>query len=282
MTPALVISFHGGKSGINTLESFPALTNILPGAPSMDELRGFVLGPGSDSSHLYVVNAHKTSSAIFRFTSAGNGTYTAGAVFASDSSLSHPFDAIFGPNDNLYVSNQDSNRITIYQGPTGSSPGAPIGSFGPVFETLRGIAWDGQYFYAADEEEGVIVLDSGGQQYLTVAVDDPVHLFYDGARYVYIGDGTGNSVWVWDTTQAISPNPTQIVGSQSPAIDATGGIALPGDGNLYVASRKGNAILQYPINLSCNPPEISKGTTLSPKLKDNPEFVGALGMGVYG
>lgn len=283
MAPTLVISFHGGKSGINTLESFPGLSNILPGAPSsMDELRGFVPGTGSDSDHLYVLSAHKSSSAIFRFTSAGNGTYTAGTVFADDSSLAHPFAAIFGPNDNLYVSNQDSNQITVYQGPTGSKPGAPMGPFGPVFNTLRGIAWDGQYFYAADEAQGVIVLDSGGQQYLTVAVDDPVHLFYDGARYVYIGDGTGNSVWVWDTTQAINPNPAQIVGSQTPAIDATGGMALPGDGNLYVASRKGNAILQYPIDLSYNPPKVSTGTTLSPKLKDNPEFVGALGMGVYG
>lgn len=282
MTPTLIISFHGGKSGINTLESFPALTNILPGAPSMDELRGFVLGPGSDSDHLYVVNANKSSSTIFRFTSAGNGTYTAGKVFTNDSSLSHPFAAIFGPNGNLYVSNQDSNRITMYQGPTGSSPGAPLGSFGPDFKKLRGIAWDGQYFYAADEEKGVIVIGPGGEKYLKVAVEDPVHVFYDGARYVYIGDGTGNSVWVWDTTQAISPNPAQIVGSQSPAIDATGGMALPGDGNLYVASRKGNAILQYPINLSYNPPQVTKGTTLSPKLKDNPEFVGALGMGVYG
>jgi hypothetical protein len=282
MAPTLVISFHGGKSGINTLESFPGLTNILPGAPSaMNELRGFVLGPGSDSSHLYVLSAHKSSSAIFQFTSAGNGTYTEGKVFADDSSLAHPFAAIFGPNNNLYVTNQDSNQITMYQGPTGSNPGAAMGSFGPTFNKLRGIAWDGKYFYAADEKKGVIVLNSNGEESLTVKVNDPVHLVYDGARYVYIGDGKDN-ILVWDTTKAINPNPAQIVGSQTPAIKATGGMALPGDGNLYVASREGNAILQYPIDLGCNPPSVSDGQSLSPTLEDNPEFVGALGMGVYG
>lgn len=49
----------------------------------------------------------------------------------------------------------------------------------------------------------------------------------------------------------------------------------------YIASRKGNVILQYPIDLTQNPPTVSNGQTLSPSLQDNPEFVGALGAGVH-
>jgi hypothetical protein len=275
-TPTLIVSFHGGGSGENKLKTFPALTNILVEPPKLRELRGFALGPGSDSNHLYVVEAYKDASTIYRFTSADNGTYNSGAVFLQDQ-LSHPFDAIFGPNGNLYVSNQDSNRITFYE------PNNPkAGFFGPIFDTLRGLAWDGTYIYAADEEQGVIGIKPSGGSPLNIAVKKPVHLMYDGARYLYIGSGSGNSIWVWDTTGAIDPNPTQIVGSQTPVIKATAGMALPGDGNLYVASRLGNTILQYPIDVSQNPPKVSNGQALSPGLPDNPEFVGALGMGVYG
>lgn len=285
MATNLVISFHGGKDGINTLLSFPTLENILKDAPQMRELRGFTLGPGSDSDHLYVVNAYKNDSKIFRFTGDDKGKYKAGEVFAHKE-LSHPFDAVFGPDGNLYVSNQDSGQITCYQGPSSNKPGSLIGTFGPKFNTLRGISWAGSVLYAADEKAGksgeVIGLDSKGKPTGTqIAVKDPVHVLYDGSRYLYIGSGSGNSIWVWDTSGKISPNPAEIVGSQTPQIDATGGIALPGDGYLYVASRKGNAILQYPIDVTQNPPSVSNGKTLSPTLQDNPEFVGALGAGVF-
>ncbi len=287
MAPNLVVSFHGGKgpSAINTLLSFPSLKTVLPGAPSMDELRGFILGPESDCNHLYVVNANKNSSAIFCFTSSGGGTYTSGEIFATKG-LSHPFDVAFGPDGNLYVSNQDSNQITRYQGASGSNPGSLIGTFGPTFHTLRGIAWAGPVLYAADETAGksgeVRAYDSDGNPTgVKIHVEDPVHVMYDGSRYLYIGSGSGNSVWVWDTREKINPNPAQVVGSQSPKIDATAGMALPGDGHLYVASRKGSVILQYPIDVSHDPPKAGNGQALSPRLDDSPEFVGAPGMGVY-
>jgi hypothetical protein len=287
-SPTLVLSFHGSSSGKhNKLKTFPALANVTDEPPELQEPRGFLVGPGSDSNHLYVVNAYKKASLIYRYTSTNSGTYTGGEPFASDG-LSHPFDAVFGPDGNLYVSNQDSNQITYYQGPGGQSPGALIGTFGtkaqPQFTTLRGLAWVGSALYAADEDAGALGFNSDGtSNNVKIAVKDPVHLFYDGARYLYIGSGSGNSVWVWDTTQQINPNPVQILGSnQTPAIDATAGMALPGDGNLYVASRKGNVILQYPIDVTQNPPKVSNGQVLSPGLKDNPEFVGSLSLGVYG
>ena len=287
-TPTLIISFHGSSSGKhNKLKTFPALGNILTEPPELQEPRGFLLGPGSDSNHLYVVNAYKNASLIYRYTSGASGTYTDGEVFASDD-LSHPFDAAFGPDGHLYVSNQDSNKITYYEGPTDKHPGKLKGTFGttsqPEFSTLRGIAWVGSALYAADEDAGVLGFNSdGSSNSVTIPVKNPVHLFYDGSRYLYIGSGSGNSVWVWDTSKQIKTNPAEIVGSkQTPAIDATAGIALPGDGNLYVASRKANVLIQYPIDVTQNPPAVSNGQVLSPGLKDNPEFVGSLSMGVYG
>ena len=285
-TPTLIISFHGSSSGKhNKLKTFPALGNLLAEPPELQEPRGFLVGPGNDSNHLYVVNAYKNASLIYRYTSSTSGTYTGGAVFASDS-LSHPFDAVFGPDGNLYVSNQDSSAITYYQGPGGQSPGTLLGTFAPKakFTTLRGIAWVGSALYAADEDAGVLGFNADGtSNSVTIPVKNPVHLFYDGARYLYIGSGKGNSVWVWDTSKQIKTNPAEIIGSkQTPAIEATAGIALPGDGNLYVASRKANVLIQYPIDVTQNPPKVSNGQVLSPGLTDNPEFVGSLSMGVYG
>lgn len=286
-TPILIVSFHGGGSGINKLKTFPALTDILEEPPKFRELRGFVPGHGSDSNHLYVVEAYKDASTIYYFTSDNMGKWKDGKVFTRDG-LSHPFDAVFGSDGHLYVSNQDNNKITYYEGPGDKHPGKLKGTFGtksqPVFNTLRGIAWAGSALYAADEKTGVLGYNSDGtSNNVKIAIKDPVHLFYDGTRYLYIGSGSDNSIWVWDTTQTIKPNPVQIVGpQQTPAINATAGMALPGDGNLYVASRKGNAIIQYPIDASQNPPKVSNGQVLSPGLKDNPEFVGSLEVGVYG
>src|SRR5262249_44740255 len=154
---------------------------ILVEPPKFRELRGFVPGPGSDSNHLYVVEAYKDASNIYRFTSDSKGKWKDGKVFASDG-LSHPFDAVFGPDGHLYVSNQDSNKITYYEGPSNKHPGKLKGTFGtksqPVFNTLRGIAWAGSELYAADEKTGVLGYNSDGtSNNINIPVKDPVHIF---------------------------------------------------------------------------------------------------------
>src|SRR6266436_3622742 len=89
----------------------------------LDELRSFTLGPAGHK-HLYVVNANKKLSQVLRFDipSQAGGKYTNGQAFASEH-LHHPFNAVFGPDGNLYVSNQDAAKdgkikITEYEGPS--------------------------------------------------------------------------------------------------------------------------------------------------------------------
>ena len=64
MTNTLTISFHGGKSGQNNLLSYGAVLDT--SGVTLDELRGFTLGPGGDG-HLYVAVANRDVSQVLRF-----------------------------------------------------------------------------------------------------------------------------------------------------------------------------------------------------------------------
>jgi hypothetical protein len=144
-----VITFHGGdaskSSAINTL-----VTVQLGGPlPAMRELRGFTVGPDGD---LFVVNAYDQSSAILKFDKASTLPVSFKSTFTT-SKLDHPFDLLFGPDGDLYVSNQDSNAITVYEGTSGKNPGNYKSTFvSSGLNAVRGLACDGTYWYVADEQ----------------------------------------------------------------------------------------------------------------------------------
>ncbi len=291
---ASLIACHGREGKRCSSSSTPALIRIntlatfqLGGPlPSMRGLRAFAVGP---DGNLYVVNAYKGNSLIFQFGSAASLPAAYQTTFVDSTYLSHPFDLVFGSDGTLYVSNQDNNEVTTFQGPSAKNPGAYIGVFVTLksSDTLRGIATDGTYWYLADETGGkkskgaVLIYDSSGNpQSQHIDVHDPVHLVYDGQRYLYIGCGSSNDVQVFDTTN-LSSSPSSIFGTSgaSPAINATAGIALPGDGHIYVASRKGQQVLQYPLT---SPTSAGTGAVLFDQLPDQPEFIGVLGQGYFG
>jgi hypothetical protein len=271
----MVISFHGGfastPSTINTLATFQ-LGGPLPG---LRELRGFIVGL---DGHLYLVNGYKDNSLVLQFTSPAAGSPVTFLMNFVTDHLSHPFDLAFGPDGHLYVSNQDSNEVTRYEGPGDKHPGSYKGTFLSGFSVLRGLACDGNYWYIADEKGGtnktgaVLGYDLTGKPAGSVAVADPVHLLSSGG-YIYVGSGSGNQVLAFkggDFTDA----PTTVVGSAlTPAINATAGLAIPGDGFLYVASRKGQQVLRYPLT---PPTTATNGSVFLDALPDQPEFIGML------
>ena len=290
----LTVSFHGGSGGKNNLHVYPGGAGVLEkGHPKRDELRGFVSGMHADSDHLYVVNAHKSLSQILRYRSNADGSYGHGEIWASDH-LHHPFDAAWGSDGNLYVSNQDATskgniRITVYEGPGGESPGRHVGCFAEGFFTLRGIAWAGDTLYAgggADGTGGVSLYDQAGASQGGFAAKKPAHLLYDGSRYLYIGSSHENAVYVYDTavtTGTVAQRPTQLLQStEDVPIDAVSGLAIiPGDETtyLFVGDRKGRAINRYVLDTSADPPTASGSTVWLSHLPDRPEFLGMLGSG---
>jgi hypothetical protein len=286
----LSISFHGGSeaTSINNVLAFTPTDDLTPilspnsgGAmPALSELRGLFSDP--TTGKLYVVNAFKDFSQILTFSAPLNSgsSYTFDGVFAGgkDSQLAHPFCAVYGADGNVYVSNQDplsnqkTSAITCYEGPDSANPGKFKSVFGPGFFTLRGIATDGCNWYVAGavdskQPAAVWIYDSKGTpQPDPLPVNEPVHLLYDGSRYLYIGSEKDNAVYQYDTHEGGTSLDTFICTSTAVPIDHTAGLAIF-NGYFYVASRKGMAINQYEL---ASP---STGSVYVSKLADSPEFI---------
>jgi len=112
------VSFHGGdeKDSLNNIHVYSSdghevrkalNTKSLAAGVTLRELRGFVLGP--DRS-LYVVNSYYKYSEVLKFKGALNkdGQHDFVDIFAkrdasSNPGLSHPFNAVFDSEGDLYV-----------------------------------------------------------------------------------------------------------------------------------------------------------------------------------
>jgi hypothetical protein len=288
------VTFHGGdgKDSFNNIHTYTtngkqanpehALAKSSDADP--DELRGFITDA---DGNLYVVNANRPLSQVLLYAppESSAGQYTFQRVFAHDG-LDHPFDLEFGPDGDLYVSSQDTNEVTVYVGPNRPSPDAPApGTFEKTFisgqDTLRGIACDGSTWYIANAGSDVVRMYGldGQEQATSITVKEPIHLLYDGRRYLYIGSEKENAVFLFDTQNPGDQTdnhftPIPFITGGTPSIDKTAGLALPGDGHFYVASRKGKQILRYKIEDTTPPTtDPAKVHVLVDNLKDEPEFL---------
>lgn len=279
---AVAASFHGGASGaavINTIMTVDGATlgsALAPGAVTLRELRGFTID--QRSAELYVVNAYKEASAIYVYAPPADAVvgapYVYSSTFASASKhLDHPFDLVFGPDGDVYVSNQDTGEVTVFDGPAHEHAGEFKHVFAKGFGAVRGIACDGTSWYVADagsksKPAGVWVYDLAGKPRGSspLAVAQPVHLLYDGSRYLYIGSESDDAVYRLDTT-ATDATPTLFVEGKG-VIDKTSGLAIDGT-TLYVASRKGRCIFQTDVDA----PQPALTAFGPADLGDEPEFL---------
>jgi DNA-binding beta-propeller fold protein YncE len=114
---------------------------------------------------------------------------------------------IFGPNNNLYVSDRAADCVRIYECHTG--------------RYLRNL------------------VPSSGQ------LDKPIHLLItpDG-RYLFIGNGGNDSILRHDLFQECS---TIFIASKSGGLNGPAGMSMGPDGFLYVASRNSKEVLRFDI-----------------------------------
>jgi len=142
-SPHLCITFHGSSHPdkfnniwaypLNNLEKegIPILnTSTLPKEVLLRELRDFKWRP---DGKLYVIVANKDNSKLLSFTksSTPEPSFNFEKIFAKDKEgkpydLQHPFQMVFSPEGNLYVSSQNSNRIYRFFGPHSKDAGLPI------------------------------------------------------------------------------------------------------------------------------------------------------------
>jgi hypothetical protein len=126
----LLVTFHGGSSGINDVYAYDTPGGTLataaalaqPSSGTLSELRAMVLANGL----LYVANGAKSSSTVLAYALPGSGVSSSGPLFTNPStligptlskkghfetSIAHPFGIGFADATTCYISNQDTNVV---------------------------------------------------------------------------------------------------------------------------------------------------------------------------
>ena len=276
MAKQWLVSFHGGSKTTehNNIHGFSdqgapsnpdkVLDMTGAGQVKLDELRGF----GFYNGNLWVVNAHKSSSGILKFsgTAGSNGQYAFQQVFtaydqSTNPGLLHPFNLAFAPDGNLYVSNQDTSCITRYYGPTTRLPGEPIpcqncpfpGTFIPPqsstapngLQTPRDLLFDlNGNLWVADESLGLLNYSRPNGAFIGIFAGSdkwkPIHLLLDGTN-LYVGCGSDNSVQLIDLNAGTSKH---FLTPGASGLDGPAGMGLTTD-HFYIANRKKQQVLRF-------------------------------------
>jgi hypothetical protein len=153
----LFVTFHGGSSGINQVYAYatgtgsssgenPISTNVLnlAYAAELSELRALVFA----NDYLYVANGRKGTSNILCFQRSAATTYNLVStfIFSSVPSVSHPFSLAFDNNNHCWVTNQDTNVVSMFQVSSSSQGAAPAPICGYLVNLkLKGSFLDGTF-----------------------------------------------------------------------------------------------------------------------------------------
>lgn len=257
------VSFSGESSApINNVYALSpsgeiVSTEVLDTSQSYRELRGMAFDA---AGRLYVSQAYKGSSAILQFAaSAGQGSYTRSflasyATPPASSGLRHPYQPVFGPDGNLYVSSQDTNVVTAFFGPESPQAGQamanssflqtqyPSGTFNP-----------GTFVPAWTADSGApaftpVPVDQGGLTFATSgSTSHSVRgLAFDTAGHLFVADEGNNRVAVFDTASGTYLG--SITQSKNHSIQEPVALwfALSA-GLLYIGSPGNQRIFTYPV-----------------------------------
>ena len=121
----LLVTFHGGSSGINNVQAYSTkdgkLKNpaaLAPGDNTLSELRAMVLANGL----LYVANGAKSESTVLAYAVPSSGTsFTNPSIVIGpttskkghfETSIAHPFGIAFENATTCFISNQDTNTVS--------------------------------------------------------------------------------------------------------------------------------------------------------------------------
>lgn len=126
----LLVTFHGGNSGINNIYAYDTTTNELinqaalapPTSGALSELRDIV----SANGQLFVVSGAKATSQIFCYylpNSSGACAFVSLVIGPSlsknkryfETAIAHPFGITFNDSSTCYISNQDTNVVAQVQ-----------------------------------------------------------------------------------------------------------------------------------------------------------------------
>ncbi|MCG8586951.1 MAG: NHL repeat-containing protein [Pirellulales bacterium] len=241
-----LITTHSGDDVLTYESKSESLEELVkPGTGGLKQARGFTFGPSGD---LFVCSAAAVEWAVLRYNAKGDFK----GSFAAGSGLSHPYQCLFGPDGQLYVSGQNNNAVLRFDGKTGRFKDVFVKPGAGGLDGIRGIAFhpEGDLLVAGRDNNAILRFNgkTGESRGFFVAADDgklehPIQLRYGPDDYLYVSSGKNSRI-------------VRYHGLTGKLIDVfvkhkSGGLAHPSgfdwaaNGDLYVASRDSDQILRY-------------------------------------
>jgi hypothetical protein len=284
------VSFSGESSTpINNVYALapsggsPVSTAVLGTNPSQpfQELRGMAFGP---DGNFYVAQAYKGASAIVQFSGTlASGSWTRAFLEefvtpATSAGLVHPYQPIFGPDGNLYVSSQDSNIVSTFYGPVNG------GKSMPAWSLLPGTFYPGTFVPAFSAKVGIppntsVPVDQGGLTFVTTS--SSTHsvrgLAFDTSGNLYVADEGNNRVSVFSPagtflgaiTQSKNHTISQPVAVCFDAATGTLYLASPGNQSLFTYDVSGVAKKDFDANFLVSDSNLDKLSGIALDLSGN-------------
>jgi WD40 repeat protein len=241
-----LITTHSGDDVLEYNDEKKSLSVLVaPQEGFLKQARGIAIGPTGD---LFVSSAASSNWAILRYSRTGKFKGT----FAAGSGLAHPYQCIFGPDGDLYVSGQDNNAVLRYDGKSGRAKGAFVKPGAGGLDGIRGIVFhlDGDLLVAGRDNNAILRFDSKTGETKGYFVkpkagklEHPIQLRYSPDGKLYVSSGKNSRILRFDGRTG---KPIDVfVKHKSGGLDHPSGFDWSPTGDLYVASRNSGQILRY-------------------------------------
>ena len=239
-----------------------------PGKAPYQELRGMSFGP---DGNLYVAQAYKKASVILKFSGRppkGSSTLRYMGEFVTPSAsagLSHPYQSAFNADGDLFVSSQDTNVVTAFQGPKSALSGKTMpnskfltkryagGTFNPgTFAPAHTAKPEAPSFTSVATDQGGLTFKTlpsnpteGADKSGTGGTHSVRGVAFDKAGNLYVADEGNDRVAVFDTDGKLVG---VITGSKNHFLSTPVALCFDGSKTLYIGSPGNRSLFSYDVS----------------------------------
>jgi len=233
-TTATRVYGQGGSFTTNTANKGGISANSLfiPAGVALDSNGNLYVVDEDNNRVLFYPSGSTTATKVY----GQGGSFTTNAANKggiSANSLYDPTGVALDSSGNLYVADEDNNRVLFY--PSGSTTATKVygqgGSFTSNAANEGGISANSLY------DPSGVALDSSGNLYVAD---------YGNNRVLFYPSGSTTATRVYGQLGSFTTNTANEGGISANSLDVPLGVALDSSGNLYVADTYNNRVLIYP------------------------------------